>query len=71
MFDRKRFKAAMIMADVTSKDLAKALEINESTLYRKLNAGGEFTRKEINKLIEILNIEDPKEIFFASELAET
>lgn len=69
MFDKTRFKAQIVLAGITSKELAEKLGINESTLYRKINKDGNFTRDEINKLIEILNIENPQEIFFAEKLA--
>ncbi len=69
MFDEKRFRAQMILADVTMKELAKLLGIDESTLYRKIKAGGAFSRKEINTMIPVLKIEKPMEIFFTEELA--
>ncbi len=71
MFNKNKFKAQMALLGMTSKDLAKSLDVDESTLYRKIQNDGNFTRKEINQLIEILEIENPKEIFFADELAET
>lgn len=69
MFDERRFRAQLVLADVTMKDLAAALDINESTLYRKIKQDGAFTRDEINIMIAFLKIEDPKEIFFADKLA--
>ena len=69
MFDRKRFKAQLILAGVSMKELAEALGIDESTLYRKVNADGSFTREEINKMIDVLKIESPMDIFFTHELA--
>lgn len=69
MFDKARFKAQIVLAGITSKELAEKLGINESTLYRKINNDGSFTRDEINKLIEILGIDNPQEIFFAEKLA--
>ena len=69
MFDKKRFKAQMVLKGVTGRAIAEALNINESTFYRKVNADGDFTRREINFLIEYLDIERPEEIFFAKELA--
>lgn len=69
MFDRRRFKAALVIKGMTMRELAEKLDIAESTLHRKIDADGNFTRKEINKIIEILGIENPAEIFFAAELA--
>lgn len=69
MFDKNRFRAQMALAGITSKELAQKLGIDESTLYRKINNSGSFTRDEINKMIQILHITDPQRIFFAEELA--
>ena len=71
MFDKRKFLAQMTLRDVSKKELAKKLGINEVTLYRKINNDGFFTRQEINTMIEFLAIENPAEIFFAGELAET
>lgn len=69
MFDKNKFRAQIILAGMTAKELAEKLGINESTLYRKINADGNFTREEISKIIEILQIRNPQEIFFADKLA--
>ncbi len=61
--------AQLALKGVTLKELAKNLEIDESTLYRKINDDGRFTRKEMNNMIDFLEIEDPNNIFFANELA--
>jgi plasmid maintenance system antidote protein VapI len=71
VFDKRKFLAQMTLRNVSKKDLAEKLGINEVTLYRKINNDGYFTRAEINKLIEVLGIENPAEIFFAEKLAET
>ena len=68
MFDKRRFMAQLALKGVTLKELAKNLEIDESTLYRKINDDGRFTRKEMNNMIDFLEIEDPNNIFFANEL---
>ena len=71
MFDKRKFLAQMTLRGVSKKELAVKLGINEITLYRKINNDGFFTRKEINTMIDVLDIENPAEIFFADELAET
>lgn len=71
MFDKRKFLAQLALRDVKKKELAEYLGINELTLYRKINNDGAFTRKEINKMIKFLHIEDPAEIFFADKLTET
>lgn len=69
MFKENEFRAQVVRAGKTNKELASYLGIDESTLYRKIKAEGNFTREEINKMIIFLNIEKPAEIFFAQELA--
>jgi tRNA(Ile)-lysidine synthase TilS/MesJ len=71
VFDKRRFLAQMTLRGVSKKELAEYLDINEITLYRKINNDGHFTRQEINKMIAYLHIDNPTEIFFADELTET
>lgn len=71
MFDKNRFRAQIVLRGMTYGQVASMLDINESTLYRKIQRDGDFTRDEINKLISGLKIDDPGAIFFANELAET
>lgn len=65
MFDQTEFKVQMIRAHKTNKEIAEYLGIDESTLWRKIQNNGSFSREEISKLIIFLDIEDPKVIFFA------
>lgn len=69
MFDKNKFKAQLALAGMTSKELAARLDMNESTLYRKISNDGSFSRAEIGQIVAILKIENPQEIFFAQELA--
>lgn len=69
MFDRKRLQAQMVLVGMNVKEVSAALGINETTFYRKMNNDGDFSRKEISQLVEILKIEDPMIIFFADEIA--
>lgn len=64
MFKENEFNAALARANKTKKELAQVLEIEESTLWRKIKNDGSFTRKEINTIIDFLQIEDPMTIFF-------
>ena len=68
MFDEKRFSAQIVMAGVTIKDLADYLGVSPVTVYRKIKADGNFTRDEINKMIVFLKIDEPEQIFFATQL---
>ena len=71
MFNKKAFHLAVISADMTYEDVAKAIGINASTLYRKASGQSEFTRREIQEICKVLDIESPMAIFFDSKLAET
>jgi transcriptional regulator with XRE-family HTH domain len=71
VFDERRFRAQLVLAGVTMKDLAERLGINASTLHRKISNDGAFSRAEINKMVEILHIDDPTDIFFTDKLAVT
>lgn len=48
--------------------LAKALNITPKTFYNKMERGV-FGSDEIYKMIQLLNIQNPIEIFFAPEIA--
>lgn len=65
MFDKRRFMAQMALVGMSLKELAQKLNIDESTLYRKISDDGRFSRKEMNEIIQILDIADPTPIFFA------
>lgn len=65
MFDKMQFKKVVSGAGLTMKDVAIKLDIDLSTLYRKMNGQSDFFRNEIITLCEILHIENPHEIFFA------
>ena len=69
MFDEKRLRAQLALKGITVKALAEKLDMNESTFYRKVKDDGAFSRKEINMMIDILEIDDPMLIFFADQLA--
>lgn len=69
MFNETEFKVQVIRAHKTNKEIAEFLGIDESTLWRKLQNNGSFSREEIGKLITFLNIEDPTPIFFAERLS--
>ncbi len=68
MFNKLEFNAQIARKGLRRIDVAKALNIDPSTLYRKIENDGDFDRDQINTLIALLGIEDPKPIFFADEL---
>lgn len=75
MVKTNELKAQMKRLGMTQETLAQKLEMNPSTLNRKINNsnGDKMTVAEARKLAEVLNF--PKAelvgIFFAKELADT
>lgn len=65
MFRKDKFLEKVKSKGMTLKELAYNLDIDYSTLYRKLNKNGNFTRAEINSLVVILEIHNPEDIFFS------
>jgi predicted transcriptional regulator len=67
MFNKNKFRAKVVENGFTIKQIAEMLHISEVTLYRKINGISDFTRKEIQKLKEILKLDTKavEEIFFA------
>ncbi|MTI56122.1 helix-turn-helix domain-containing protein [Geosporobacter ferrireducens] len=68
MFDKKKFKAQVILSGKTLQEVADLLGVNIATLYRKMNGESDFYRNEIQLLCESLNIKNPAEIFFAEKI---
>ena len=64
MFNSRRLQAQLVLKGKKPEDVANALDINIATYYRKLKSG-DFTRKEMEKMISFLEIEEPMAIFFA------
>lgn len=65
MFKENEFRAQIVRAGKSMKEVAECLGVDESTVYRKIRADGDFSRDQINRLIAFLGIEDPSSIFFA------
>ena len=45
--------------------MCEILGISRSAFYRKCNGKSEFTRAEIQKVVEVLQLDSPMDIFFA------
>jgi DNA-binding phage protein len=69
MFDRRKLQAQMVLKGYNVSQVAEMLGINSATMYRKLGNDGDFSRTEINQLIDILDIKDIRGIFFAPSVA--
>ncbi|MPN24509.1 hypothetical protein SDC9_171908 [bioreactor metagenome] len=68
MFDKKKFKARLILSGKTLQEVADILGINLATLYRKMNGESDFYRNEMQILCKELKIDNPAEIFFAEKI---
>lgn len=73
MFNRSRFIATVKDKNLRQEDVASALSINGSTLYRKMAGDSDFTRAEIQKLRNLLSlsVEEAEVIFFTVTPAYT
>lgn len=54
----------------TITTFAKKVNIERSTLWRKLNGITEFTVGEVRAICDALSIDDPREYFFEEMVAE-
>lgn len=70
MFDEKQFKKKLIDCDLTLKEIATAIGISETTLYRKIKGVTDFSRNEMSiiKSTLKLNITEFEQIFLLNNL---
>lgn len=66
MINTQKIKAKMTEKKITQVQLAKLLGIDPSTLNRKINNknGDNLTVKEVQKIMNILDINNSTEYFF-------
>lgn len=67
LFNQNLLKAKIIEKGLSTMFLCNSLGICEATFYRKLSRNGDFSRFEINKIAEELNLscKERDDIFFA------
>ena len=68
MFDERKFKACVALQGATMSQVALMLHIDAATLHRKIRRAGDFSRSEIERLCDILEIDDPRPVFFAKKV---
>lgn len=69
MFDKKRLEAELVLQNISKAEFAKALGIDTSTLYKKMNGKSDWTLTEIRKTGEILGKDKINTIFFAEKVS--
>ena len=71
MFNQNVLKAKITETGMSVIEVCNELGICEATFYRKMARGGDFSRFEIGKLAEVLNLstKERDRIFFADKLA--
>lgn len=62
-----KLKGLFVEKGYTQQDIAKELKMTPNTLRRRMK-DEVFNTDEINKLIELLDIKDPMEIFFKNNV---
>lgn len=66
MTDSKKLRAIILERGYTQAEVAKKLQISATSFNYKVNNKRAFNSDEMFKLCEILQIIDPKPVFFAS-----
>lgn len=67
MFDANKLRGKMAERGMTQSDVAKSIGISESSMYRKMKTG-KFGIIDAERMIDVLHIENPTEIFFAGKV---
>lgn len=67
--DKARLMYEMAKRGVSIKDMCAELDMSRSAFYRKCNGVSEFTQGEIQRIVDILNLESPMGIFFAEKVS--
>lgn len=67
--DKAKLLYEMNKKGVTIQDMCHRLTMSRSAFYRKCNGTSEFTQGEIQKIVDILDLESPMGIFFAEKVS--
>ncbi len=59
-----KLKQRMREKNMTQKSLAFSLGLTIQTVNSKLNGRSDFSLKEVKRIMKLLEIEDPRAIFF-------
>ena len=67
MINTNALRGLIVEKGLTQKDIAKIINITPKTFYEKMKKGI-FGSDEIEKMIDVLDIQNPVEIFFAKKV---
>lgn len=67
--DKFKLEYEMKSKGITQKDLCNAINMSRSAFYRKRNGLSEFTKGEIQEIIDYLGLESPMGIFFPNKVS--
>lgn len=64
--DIPALKAEITRNEMTYAEVAKSIGMSQTTFWRRLKTG-DFGLDEVNRLISVLHISSPEQIFFAKK----
>lgn len=67
--DKARLMYEMSKRNVSIREMCEKLNMSRSAFYRKCNGTSEFTQGEIQKIVDILELDSPMGIFFAEKVS--
>lgn len=67
--DKAKLMYEMSKRNVSIREMCEKLEMSRSAFYRKCNGASEFTQGEIQKIVDILDLDSPMGIFFAEKVS--
>lgn len=67
--DKARLLYEMQKKAFSIQEMCNRLDMSRSAFYRKCNGISEFTQGEIQKIVDILELDSPMGIFFAEKVS--
>lgn len=67
MVDVNKLRGIIVENGLTGEKVAEMLNMSKKTFYLRMKAA-KFNSDEMDKLIEILNIDDPMRVFFVNKV---
>ena len=67
MVDVNKLRGIIVERGLTGEKVAKLMNMSRKTFYLRMK-DAKFNSDEMDKLIDILNIDDPMRVFFANKV---